>query len=205
MFGPTGILIALIVLTMVLAVFVLVRPAFTAGATGKILAFIALFILPVLCVGAGMSVHMQRSEQTRFCISCHAMQPYGRSLYVDNPSYIPAAHFQNHRVPANQACYACHADYAIYGPLVDKMRGLKRIYMQYVSTPPAHITIPGGFNNNQCLRCHAGARDFESNPVHQALMASLTSNTMSCVTSGCHDTVHNIASLDHVKFWSPGQ
>jgi len=205
MLGLTGILIALIVLTIVLAIFFLVRPSATSGATGKILAFVALFILPVLCVGAGVSAHMQRSEQTKFCISCHAMEPYGRSLYVDDPNYIPAQHFQNHRVPADQACYACHADYTIYGPFKDKLRGLKRVYMQYVSTPPAHITIPGGYNNNQCLHCHNGARSFEENPVHQAIMASIVSNQMSCVTSGCHDTVHNVAALDHVKFWRPVQ
>jgi cytochrome c-type protein NapC len=205
MLGTTAILIALIVVAVILAMVFFVRPVVFAGPREKILAFIARFALPVLCVGGGMSAHMQRPEQRPFCISCHSMQPYGRSLYVGNQNYIPAAHFQNHRVPANEACYACHADYAIYRPFVDKLRGLKRIYMQYVSTPPAHITIPGGFNSNQCLRCHADARDFESNPIHQAIMASLTSNQMSCVTSGCHDTVHDIASLDHVKFWSPGR
>jgi len=133
------------------------------------------------------------------------MIPYGRSLHVDDPSYIPAQHFQNHRVPADRACYTCQADYTIYGPLKDKLQGLKRIYMQYISTPPKEITIPGGYNNNQCLRCHGGARDFAENPVHQALMDSLTSNQMSCITSGCHDTVHNIAQQSHVKFWRPGQ
>jgi len=205
MFGPTGILIALIVLTMIVAVFFLVRPAVTASPREKILAFIALFILPVLCVGGGMSTHMQRSEQTRFCISCHAMAPYGRSLHVDNPSYIPAAHFQNHRVPADAACYACHADYTIYGPLKDKLQGITRIYTQYVGTPPKTIHVPGGYSNLQCLRCHAGARSFEENPVHMAIMDSLKSNQMSCISSGCHDTVHNVADLDHVKFWGPGQ
>lgn len=205
MLGLSGILIALVVLTIVLAILFLIRPSVTAGATGKILAFVALFILPVLCVSAGMSAHVQRSEQTQFCISCHAMEPYGRSLYVDDTSYVPAQHFQNHRVPADEACYACHADYTIYGPLKDKLRGVTRIYMQYVSSPPAHITIPGGYKNDQCLHCHNGARSFEANPVHQALMASIKSNQMSCITSGCHDTVHNVGSLDHVKFWKPGQ
>ena len=205
MFGLTGMLIALIVLAVVLAIFFLIRPSVTAGATGKILAFLALFILPVLCVGGGMSAHMQRSEQTRFCISCHAMEPYGRSLYVDDPNYIPAQHFQNHRVPADQACYACHADYTIYGPLRDKMRGLTRVYKQFVSAPSSQITIPGGYNNNQCLHCHNGARSFEENPVHQAIMDSIQSNQMSCITSGCHDTIHNVTSLDHAKFWRPGQ
>jgi cytochrome c-type protein NapC len=203
MFGPTGILIALIVLSMVLAMFFFVRPAGAAAPREKILAFVALFILPALCVAEGMSVHMQRSEQTRFCISCHVMEPYGRSLYRDSPNYLPAAHFQNHRVPADTACFSCHGDYTIYGPLKNKLQGITRIYLQYISTPPKHITIPGGYNNNQCLRCHAGARDFEANPIHQALMDSLKSNQMSCISSGCHDTVHNVATLNQAKFWSP--
>jgi cytochrome c-type protein NapC len=205
MFGPTGTPIALIVLTMVLAIVFLVRPAVTAGPREKVLAFMALFILPALCVGGGMSTHMQRSEQTRFCISCHAMAPYGQSLYVDDPNYIPAAHFQNHRIPVETACYACHADYTIYGPLKDKLQGITRIYMQYVSSPPQTIRIRGGYSNVQCLHCHGGARSFEANPVHQAIMDSLKSNQMSCISSGCHDTVHNVAALSQVKFWRPVQ
>jgi cytochrome c-type protein NapC len=201
----TGILIAQIVLTLALASIFLIRPSVTKAAGGKIVAFVGLCVLPALCIVGGMNVHVQRSEETRFCTSCHAMEAYGRSLYVDDPAYIPAQHFQNHRVPVERACYTCHADYTIYGPLKDKLRGVERIYLQYVSTPPAQITIPGGYNNNQCLRCHGGARDFEQNPVHQALRDSLTSNQMSCITSGCHDTVHNIAQQSHVKFWRPGQ
>jgi cytochrome c-type protein NapC len=205
MFGLNGILIALVALTIALGIFFFVRPAVTAGPTGKILAFVALFILPALCAAGGMSAHMQRSEQTRFCISCHAMEPYAKSLYVDDPGYIPAQHFQNHRVPAETACYACHADYTIYGPFKDKLAGLTRIYMQYVSTPPNPIVIKGGYSNLQCLHCHAGARGFESNAVHLALMDSLKSNQMSCISSGCHDTVHAVATLNKVKFWSPVQ
>ncbi|MFZ3333078.1 MAG: NapC/NirT family cytochrome c, partial [Candidatus Acidiferrales bacterium] len=188
MTAPTGILVALIALAILLAAVFLLRPAITGGATGKILAFVALCVLPALCIATGMSTHMQRSEQTKFCISCHSMEIYGKSLYVDDPNYIPAQHFQNHRVPADMACYACHADYTIYGPLKDKLQGLTRIYMQYVSTPPRTIQIRGGYSNLQCLHCHAGARSFEENPVHVAIMDSLTSNQMSCISSGCHDT-----------------
>src|SRR5450432_802936 len=101
----------------------------------------------------------------------HVMIPYGQSLYIDDANHIPAQHFQNHRVPVDMACYSCHADYGLYGPLNDKMRGLERIYLQYVSTPPdpASIRIPGGFKNAQCLHCHSGARSFEENPVHAAM------------------------------------
>jgi cytochrome c-type protein NapC len=200
-----GILICQIALSVVLAAVFLIRPSLTSAAGWKILAFIGLCVLPALCIVGGMNTHMQRSEQTRFCISCHVMIPYGQSLYVDDPTHIPAQHFQNHRVPADMACYSCHADYSIYGPLKDKMQGLTRIYLQYVSTPPNPITIPGGFQNAQCLHCHLGARDFEENPVHAAMMDSLKSNQTSCLTSGCHDTAHDVANLSHQKFWKPVQ
>jgi cytochrome c-type protein NapC len=203
--GPIEILVALIAVTIVLAAVFFVRPSVTAGATGKVLAFVALCVLPVLCIDAGMSAHMQRSEQTQFCISCHTMETHGQSLYIDDPNAIPAQHFQNHLVPADTACYACHTDYTIFGPLKDKLQGMKRIYMQYVSTPPKVIEISGGYSNLQCLHCHAGARGFMENPIHSALMASLASNQVSCITSGCHDSIHNASEVGNLKMWRPGQ
>jgi cytochrome c-type protein NapC len=202
-----GLLLSQIVLTMILASIFLFRPSVTTGAGWKIVAFIGLGVLPALCIVGGMSTHVQRSEQTSFCISCHVMVPFGRSLYIDDAKHIPAQHFQNNRMPRDMACISCHADYTLYGPLFDKLRGLKRVYFQYVSTPPdpASIRIPGGFKNTQCLHCHLGARDFEENPVHSALIDTLKSNQMSCLTSGCHDVAHDVANLGHEKFWSPGQ
>lgn len=202
-----GVLICQIVLSIVLASVFLIRPSLTHAASWKILAFIGLCVLPALCIVGGMNTHVQRSEQTQFCISCHVMIPYGQSLYVDDPGHIPAQHFQNHRVPTDMACYSCHADYTIYGPLKDKLQGLKRIYVQYVSTPPdpAAIRIAGGFKNAQCLHCHLGARSFEENPVHVAMMDSLKSEQDSCLGSGCHDTAHDVANVSHLKMWRPAQ
>jgi cytochrome c-type protein NapC len=202
-----GILICQIALSIVLASIFLIRPSLTSATGWKIVAFIGLGVLPALCIVGGMNTQVQRSETTRFCISCHVMIPYGQSLYVDDPNHIPAQHFQNHRVPADMACISCHADYTIYGPLKDKLQGLKRIYVQYVSTPPdpAAIRMPGGFKNTQCLHCHLGARSFEENPVHTAIMDPLKSSQLSCLSSGCHDTAHDIANLSHEKFWKPVQ
>jgi hypothetical protein len=36
-------------------------------------------------------------------------------------------------------------------------------------------------------------------------MSTLMSNEVSCLSSGCHDTAHDIANLDHQKFWKPVQ
>jgi mono/diheme cytochrome c family protein len=192
----------LIVLTIALAVVFLVRSSITVGATGKILAFVGLCVLPVLCIGTGWSVHQERSAQTSSCIACHSMESHGKSLYVADPSYIPAQHFQNHLVPPDKACYTCHTDYARYGSFEDKLRGLKYIYMQYVSTPPKTIHISGVYSNLQCLHCHAGARGFSDNPAHNAIMGSLTTNQISCLT--CHEMIHNASEVGHLKMWVPG-
>ena len=202
MFVSTGILIVLIALTIALAGVFLVRSSVTGGITGKILAFVGLCVLPALCIGTGWSVHEQRSEQTSSCIACHSMETHGKSLYIADASYIPAQHFQNHLVPPDKACYTCHTDYATYGSLKDKLRGLKYIYMQYVSTPPKVIRVSGGYSNLQCLHCHAGARGFSDNPAHAAIMGSLTTNQTSCLT--CHDMIHNASEVGHLKMWVPG-
>ncbi len=204
MLGLTGVLVALVVLTIILAGVFLVRPSFTAGATGKILAFIGLCVLPTLCIGTGMSFHMERSKQTAYCISCHSMVTHGQSLYVLNPSYIPAQHFQNHLVQPNQACYTCHTDYTMYGPLKDKLKGLRYVYMEYVSSPPKTIHLDGTYNNSQCLHCHAGTRDFEANLNHMAPMGSLVTNQISCISSGCHSTIHNASEVANLKMWKEG-
>ena len=204
MLGLTGVLITLVVLTIVLAGVFLVRPSITAGATGKILAFIGLCVLPALCIGTGMSFHMQRSQQTAYCISCHSMETHGQSLYVLDQNYIPAQHFQNHLVPPNEACYTCHTDYTMYGPLKDKLKGLRYVYMEYVSSPPKTIHLDGTYSNLQCLHCHAGTRAFEANLNHMAPMGSLVTNQISCISSGCHATIHNASEVAHLKMWTEG-
>ena len=205
--GPETLLYLALVIAVILIAIIVVRPAITATRGGKIFAFMALFILPILCVFGAASDHVERSKQTTFCLSCHIMEPYGKSLYVDDAAHIPAAHFQNHRIPVDEACYTCHTDYALYGGVYAKLRGLRHIYIQYLGHPPQpdKIELYSPYNNRECLHCHLGARSFESNAVHMAIMDSIKNNEMSCVTSGCHDTIHNIDSLTKVKFWSPVQ
>jgi cytochrome c-type protein NapC len=196
--SPLTILFIFLVTTIVLLVVIILRPTLTASRGGKILAFIAFFALPVLCGVWGLSEHFERSKQTNFCLSCHIMEPYGRSLFVDDASHIPAAHFQNHRIPADEACYTCHTDYAMYGSLRVKLNGLHHVYVQYLGTPkmPLHLYEP--FNNRECLHCHAGARSFEDG-THMSMMDMLKGNQLSCISSGCHDVVHNVESLDKFK------
>jgi mono/diheme cytochrome c family protein len=203
-FGLIGVVIALVVLTIALAGVFLVRPSITVGATGKILAFVSLCVLPVLCISSGMSFHMQRSQQTSSCISCHSMASHGQSLHLEDPKYIPAQHFQNHFVPPDQACYTCHTDYTIYGPWKSRIDGLRYVYMTYIGTVPKTIHLKGKYSNLQCLHCHAGARDFEEHLAQMPPIGLLTSNRISCLSSGCHDMVHNASEVAQLKMWNGG-
>lgn len=204
MLGLTGILVALVVLTIIMAAVFLVYPSVTVEASGKILAFIALCILPALCIGTGISFHNERSQQTSYCISCHTMVTHGQSLHLLDTHYIPAQHFQNHLVPSDKACYTCHTNYTMYGPLKDKLRGLTYLYMEYLSTPPKTLHLIGTYPNSECLHCHLGTREFEDNLAQMPPLAVLKSNQVLCISSGCHDMIHDVSKIDHLKMWTGG-
>lgn len=203
---PTAAILILILFSALLVAVLVFRPAITIHTSGKILAFGVLFFLPVFCLVAGMDSEMERSKSTAFCLSCHIMEPYGKSLHVDDATYLAAAHFQNHRVPADEACYTCHTNYAMFGTFKAKLGGLRHLYVHYFrkEPAPADIQLHEPFNNRECLHCHLGARSFEQGAVHNAdpdTLPAVKANKLSCISSGCHDVVHNLRQLDKVKFW----
>jgi len=192
--------------TILLAILIGWRPDLTRAADGKILAFIALFILPCVSMWSGGNYQLERATSTQFCVSCHVMEDYGRSLYIDDRSYVPAAHFQNNRIPRDQACYTCHTDYTMFGGVKSKWRGLHHVYVQYIGKipKPEDIKLYEPFNNRECLHCHAGARSFEDAASHHKkleLLETVKANKVSCMSSGCHDIIHEVGDLKDAKFW----
>jgi cytochrome c-type protein NapC len=193
-------------LSALLAALVLLRPHSTRVREGRILAFLALFLLPSMAIWAGISQHMEHAKTTQFCLSCHTMGDYGRSLYVDDRGYLAAAHFQNNRVPRDRACYTCHTDYAMFGGLKDKWRGLSHVYVQYLGTIPktGEIKLYQPFHNRECLHCHGGARSYLQASAHQKapdLIQKANNNEMSCMSSRCHDITHDVTTLSDATFW----
>src|SRR2546426_3002105 len=206
---PTTLLLAVILFSVALVGLLVALPGITASRGGKILAFLVLFVLPLLCMAIGVSSEVERSKSTAFCLSCHIMEPYGKSLRVDDPAYLAAAHCQNHRVPVDEACYTCHTNYAMFGTAKAKLRGLRHVYIYYFTTPPPpeKIKLYESFNNRECLHCHEGARSFEQGAIHNSdpyLLPAIKANKKSCLSSGCHEVVHNVGTLANVKFWNGG-
>ena len=208
MITPRTILIGIILLTIVLDLILIFDTKMTRAQGGKILAFAGILILPAIIGVFSLQTHIEDSKKTEFCLSCHVMQDYGKSLHVDDNEYIPAVHFQNNRIPQDQACYTCHTEYTMYGDFSSKLRGLEHIYYQYIGTIPDTIKLRTPYNNRECLHCHDGARSFEEASAHREtplMMDSLKSNAMSCLTSGCHDVAHDIRNLADADFWEPGK
>src|SRR5437899_1339665 len=112
--APIAVLIGFLTVTIVLIVAVIAVPGLIRTPGGKALAFLAFFVFPTVGGVAGLDQHMEQSKTTQFCLSCHIMEPYGRSLNVDDATWIPAAHFQNNRVPRENACFTCHTNYTMY-------------------------------------------------------------------------------------------
>lgn len=198
--------VAIAIVGLVLALLMVFRAELTRVRDGRILAFLALFVVPSIAVWAGVTEHMERAKSTEFCLSCHTMEKHGRSLYVDDRSYLPAAHFQNNRIPRDRACYTCHTNYTMFGGAKDKWRGLSHVYVQYLGTipKPEEIKLYVPFNNRECLHCHAGARSYLETSAHQKspdLLEKANRNEMSCMSSRCHDTVHDVETLADVTFW----
>jgi hypothetical protein len=71
--------------------------------------------------------------------------------------------------------------------------------LRKISNCTSHITI------ESACHCHLGARSFEQGAVHNAdpdTLPAVKANKVSCISSGCHDVVHNLRQLDKVKFCS---
>jgi len=210
MLSGANLTVMIAAISVLLAILVALRTDITRVRDGRILAFVALFLLPSLALWAGASEHMDRAKTTEFCLSCHVMEDYGRSLYVDDKGYLPAAHFQNNRIPRDRACYTCHTNYTMFGGAKDKWRGLHHVYVQYLGTIPktGEIKLYVPFNNRECLHCHAGSRSYLETSAHQKspdLLQKVSNNELSCMSSRCHDTSHDVATLADATFWKEDQ
>ena len=202
------ILILFTAIVAVLGLLTALRPELTRARGGKVLAFLSLFILPALAMWAETHEHLERSTSTQFCLSCHVMEDFGKSLRVDDRSYIPARHFQNNFVPRDHACFTCHTDYTLFGDYKAKWRGVHHVQVQYFGKipKPEEIKLYTPYNNRECLHCHAGARAYEEASSHHKspdVLARAASNQLSCVSSNCHDIVHDVGNLKDATFWTP--
>lgn len=171
---------------------------------GRILLAVVIVVIPVSIFAAGAVQDLEDSTSTQFCLSCHEMEPYGRSLHLDDMELLPAVHFQNGLVPQDHACYSCHKDYTMFGDVKSKLTGMRHVWAHYVAGVPEDIELYKPFPNSNCLHCHEHSRSFLESSHHdndKVELTNLISGKRSCLSSRCHDLGHATDELEGADFW----
>jgi cytochrome c-type protein NapC len=171
-----------------------------AGQTvGRIVLLVGLVALPLLLSVGNISYGFHQSSTTAFCLSCHEMKDYGKSLFVDNRQALAAVHYQNRFVDRETVCYSCHKDYAMFGDVTAKLNGLRHVWAHYIAGVPKKIELYKPFPNSNCLHCHDDMRRFVEGPAHKPIMSALYAGTTSCLS--CHRIAHDMAKVKADDFW----
>ncbi len=176
------------------------RPPLVRGT--KIALLLGIGVFPILTAGTGNIAGYEATKTRRFCGSCHVMTPYARdSEDVASPS-LSSRHSRNAAFGAEN-CYACHADYGMFGTVTTKIGGMRHVY-EYLThfrdlsvaeaLPRIHLIRP--FPNGNCTRCHSTeVPGWQQIGDHAGLVDELRDSAVSCVGGGCHGPAHPFSKV----------
>jgi len=175
--------------------YLLRRPALTHAT--KLLLLAAIGVLPLMTAATGNVAGFEATKARRFCGSCHVMTPYGNDSANPRSVTLASRHARN-ELFGEENCYACHADYGMFGTVVTKFGGLRHIY-EYVfhfhdmsleeAREKIHIRKP--FQNATCMHCHSTeGPSWNAIKEHASLLDRVRRGEVSCASSGCHGPAH---------------
>jgi len=196
---PTQLIIAIIAGVAIVAMLGAGARTLASHTAGRVVLLIGIVALPLLLSAGNLSYGVHESSSTRFCLSCHEMERFGRSLFIDDRHALAAVHYQDRLVPRESTCYTCHKDYAMFGDLKAKLNGLRHVWAHYVKGVPAQITLYQPYPNSNCLHCHDDSRLFLEKEVHRSISSQLYGGSLSCLS--CHRIAHDMAKVDAHQFW----
>ncbi len=154
----------------------------------KLLILAGLALMPVSTLTIAQAVTLEHMHTVEFCRSCHVMQPFVDSFAATEGVTLAALHVQNHRVDPKTACFTCHTQYSLFGPVKVKLRGMHHLLRYYTRRKGDPIRLYEPYPNANCLHCHGGARNFEEQAAHVPVMDQIASGEMSCLV--CHSSIH---------------
>jgi nitrate/TMAO reductase-like tetraheme cytochrome c subunit len=183
-------------LAAVLVVWYLVRRPSLTRAT-KIVLLFGIGLLPVGTAVTGNYAGFEATKARSFCGSCHVMTPYANDSGDVKSESLAAKHGRNDLF-GHENCYACHADYGMFGTVKTKMGGMRHVYeyvFNYRNMPleeakhSIHIRVP--FKNSTCMHCHSTQNPGWNAVVdHKSSLEMVRSGAVSCASDGCHGPAH---------------
>lgn len=183
----------------ILVWFLLRRPALMWST--KVLLLFGLGAFPAATAATGNLAGFQQTKSRGFCGGCHVMEPFTDDA-ADPASLTLAARHSRNPSFGGESCYACHADYGMFGAVTTKLAGLRHVYEYYTdfralsiaeALPRIHLYKP--YPNQNCRQCHSTrVPSWELVPEHAALDAEVRSGEVSCASAGCHGPIHPAAT-----------
>jgi hypothetical protein len=172
--------------------YLLRRPPLTMGVKFSLLLGIA--VLPAAAALIGNVVGYEVTKRRDFCASCHTMTPFVRDAADPQSTSLAALHSRNSSF-GEESCYTCHRDYALFGAVTTKLKGMRHLWAYYTKpTPdPAAIHLYAPFPNGNCTWCHSTTLPgWLDEPEHGAMVEEIRAGTASCATEGCHGPPHPV-------------
>jgi cytochrome c-type protein NapC len=184
--------------------YLVVRPKLTTAT--KVVLLFGIGLLPIGTAANGNVAGYHATKTRVFCQSCHVMTPFGDDSANPNSTSLAARHARNVQF-GDENCYACHADYGMFGTITTKMGGMRHVYEYALhfhqltveeALPKIHIRNP--FPNATCIRCHSTeAPGWSRIGDHKSLLEQVRAGTVSCASNGCHGPAHPFAEVAHIK------
>jgi cytochrome c-type protein NapC len=180
----------------ILVIYLALRPPLVRAT--KLALLLGLGVFPI---GAAFSGNVQGFEATKervFCGSCHVMALH-RADSDDRGSGSLASRHARNAMFGSENCYACHADYGMFGTIVTKAGGLRHVWLyltEYRTTPleeakkTIHLREPAAMNGN-CMHCHSTEDTLWLKvPDHAASVDDTRAGRLGCASQGCHGLAH---------------
>lgn len=175
--------------------FLIKRPALTRAT--KVVLLFGIGLLPLATAGTGNVAGYKATKSRRFCASCHVMTPYGDDSDNRHSTSLASRHARNELI-GDENCYACHADYGMFGTITTKLGGLRHVYEQTFhfrqlsleeALPKVKLRSP--FRNATCMHCHSTETQlWNAVPEHTSLLREIRGDSVSCASEGCHGPAH---------------
>lgn len=183
-------------LSAVLVLWYLVRrPALTRGV--KLALLLGIGVFPIATAMTGNYAGFEATKARTFCGSCHVMAPYAEDSADPRSPALAARHARNDLFGEDN-CYACHADYGMFGTVKTKLGGMRHVYLYLtefrttsLEDARATIHILKPFQNATCMHCHSTENPlWKDGKDHASVLDRVRSGEVSCASAGCHGPAH---------------
>lgn len=164
----------------------------------KLWLLLGLGVFPIGAAFSGNVLGFEATKKREFCGSCHVMAPHRTDSDDPGSGSLASRHARNVMF-GDENCYACHANYGMFGTVLTKAGGMRHVWLyltEYRNTPveDAKKTIrlrdPAQMNGN-CIHCHSTKDTLWLRvPDHRASLGDVHAGRIGCASEGCHGLAH---------------